>query len=66
MDEYLAKSWINPSWSPWGAPIIFIRKKTTELRMTVDYHALNRYVRVEILQYNFLVMKYFHILSILF
>ena len=24
------------------APIIFIRKKTGELRMTVDYRALNR------------------------
>ena len=42
MDEYLAKGWIKPSCSPWGAPIIFIRKKTGELRMTVDYRALNR------------------------
>ena len=42
IDEYLAKGWIKPSCSPWGAPIIFIRKKTGELQMTVDYHALNR------------------------
>ena len=26
---------------PYGAPIIFIRKKTGKLRMTVDYRALN-------------------------
>ena len=37
LDEYLAKGWIKPSFTPWGAPIIFIRKKTKELRMTVDY-----------------------------
>ena len=42
MDEYLAKGWIKPSCSPLGAPIIFIKKKIEELRMTIDYHALNR------------------------
>ena len=42
MDECLAKGWSRPSCSPWGAPIIFIKKKTGELRMTVDYHTLNR------------------------
>ena len=41
IDKNLAKGWIRPSCSPWGAPIIFIRKKTGELRMTVDYCALN-------------------------
>ena len=42
LDEYLEKGWIRPSCSPYGAPIVFIRKKTGELRMTVDYRALNR------------------------
>ena len=42
IDEYLAKGWIRLSCRPWGALIVFIRKKTGELRMTVDYHALNR------------------------
>ena len=42
VDEYLVKGWIKPSCSPWGAPIIFIRKKTGELRMTVDYCPLNK------------------------
>ena len=42
LDEYLAKEWIKPSCSPWGAPIVFIMKKTGELRMTVDCNALNR------------------------
>ena len=37
LDKYLEKGWIHPSCSPYGAPIVFIRKKTGELRMTVDY-----------------------------
>ena len=48
MDEYLAKGWIKPSCSPWGAPIIFIRKKTGELRMIVDYCALNRSIKKDV------------------
>ena len=35
LDEYLYKGWIRPSTSPYGAPIVFIRKKTGELHMTV-------------------------------
>ena len=45
LDEYLAKGWIKPSCSPWCAPIVFNRKKTGELKMTVDYHALNRLIK---------------------
>ena len=41
LDEYLEKCWICPSSSPYGAPIVFIRKKTGELRMMVDYRVLN-------------------------
>ena len=48
MDDYLSKGWIKPSCSPWVAPIIFIRKKTGELRMTVDDHALNRWTKKDI------------------
>ena len=31
--------------SPYGAPIIFIHKKTGELRMTIDYRVLNRWTK---------------------
>ena len=41
LDEYLEKGWIHPSSSPYGAPIVFIRKKTGELHMTVDCRVLN-------------------------
>ena len=44
----MGKGWIRPSCSPYGAPIIFIRKKTGELRMTVDYRALNRQTKRDV------------------
>ena len=37
----IAKGWIRPSVSPYGAPILFVCKKTGELRMYVDFQALN-------------------------
>ena len=48
LDEYLEKGWIRPSCSPYGAPIVFIRKKTGELQMTVDYRALNRQIKKDV------------------
>ena len=41
LDGYLEKGWIRPSTSPYGAPILFVRKKDGSLRMCVDYRALN-------------------------
>ena len=40
--DLLAKQLIEPSTSPFGAPILFVEKKTGELRMVVDYRALNK------------------------
>ena len=42
LDEYLEKGFIRPSTSPYGAPILFARKKDGTLRMCVDYRALNK------------------------
>ena len=42
LQEYLAKGWINPSSSPFRAPIIVVPKKNGKLRMCVDYRALNK------------------------
>ena len=39
--ENLAKGFIRPSSSPAGAPILFVKKKDSSLRMCVDYRGLN-------------------------
>ena len=40
--ELLDKGFIQPSTSPYGAPVLFVTKKTGELRMCIDYRALNK------------------------
>ena len=44
----MGKGWIRPSCLPHGAPIILVRKKTGELRMTVDYRALNHQTKKDV------------------
>jgi len=42
LDDLLSKGFIRPSVSPFGAPILFVKKKDGSLRMCVDYRALNK------------------------
>jgi hypothetical protein len=41
-EELLAKGYIKPSKSPYGAPVLFVHKNDGTLRMCVDYRALNK------------------------
>ncbi|KAJ9524744.1 hypothetical protein QJQ45_024345 [Haematococcus lacustris] len=39
---FLAQGIIEPSSSPYAAPVLFVKKKSGELRMCVDYRQLNK------------------------
>jgi hypothetical protein len=41
LDELIKAKFIRPSKSPFGAPILFVKKKDGTMRMCVDYRALN-------------------------
>ncbi|GJW35190.1 putative reverse transcriptase domain-containing protein [Tanacetum coccineum] len=42
LQELLEKGFIRPSSSPWGAPILFVKKKYGSFRMCIDYRELNK------------------------
>ena len=42
LEELLSKGFIRPSISPWGAPILFVKKKNGCLRLCTDYRQLNK------------------------
>ncbi|GKA87118.1 putative reverse transcriptase domain-containing protein [Tanacetum coccineum] len=42
LKEIQEKGFIRPSHSPWGAPILFVKKKDGAMRMCIDYRELNK------------------------
>nr|GEV13665.1 hypothetical protein [Tanacetum cinerariifolium] len=38
LQELSDKGFIRPSSSPWGAPVLFVKKKDGSFRMCIDYH----------------------------
>jgi len=40
LKELLDRGFIRPSVSPWGAPVLFVKKKDGSLRMCIDYREL--------------------------
>ncbi len=37
LQELLDKGFIRPSVSPWGVPVLFVKKKDGTLRLCIDY-----------------------------
>nr|GEY33909.1 putative reverse transcriptase domain-containing protein [Tanacetum cinerariifolium] len=42
LKELQEKGFIRPSYSPWGAPVLFFNKKDGALKMCIDYRELNK------------------------
>ena len=42
LDELIEKGFVRPSTSPWGVPVLFVKKKDGSMRLCVDYRELNK------------------------
>ncbi|GJT95063.1 putative reverse transcriptase domain-containing protein [Tanacetum coccineum] len=42
LQEISDKGFIRPNSSPWGAPVLFVKKKDGSFRMCIDYRELNK------------------------
>jgi len=42
LEELLEKQFIRPSFSPWGAAVLLVKKKDGSMRLCVDYRQLNK------------------------
>nr|GEZ38281.1 hypothetical protein [Tanacetum cinerariifolium] len=58
LQELSDKGFIRPSSSPWGAPVLFVKKKDRSFRMCIDYHIPKTTFRTRYGHYEFQVMAF--------
>ena len=44
LQELLDKGYIRPGVSPYGAPVLFVKKKDNTLQMCIDYRQINKVI----------------------
>jgi hypothetical protein len=44
LEDLLKKWYIRPSVSPWGAPVLFVKKKNGTLKLCIDFRELNKVI----------------------
>lgn len=42
LNKIVDKGFIKPNVSPWGAPVLFVKKKNRSPRLCIDYRLLNQ------------------------
>ncbi|MCI14415.1 RNA-directed DNA polymerase (Reverse transcriptase), partial [Trifolium medium] len=42
LEELLEKRFVRPSVSPWGTPVLLVKKKDGSMRLCIDYRQLNK------------------------
>ena len=52
LEELIDQGFIRPSKSPYGAPVLFVKKKDGTKRMCVDYRDLNRITVKNVILYH--------------
>jgi hypothetical protein len=44
LEELLNKGYVCPSVSPWGSPVLFVKKNDGTLRIFIDFRKLNKVI----------------------
>ena len=42
LEDFLDKKFVRPSVSPWGAPVLLVKKKDGSMRLCINYRQLNK------------------------
>ncbi|GJZ57764.1 putative reverse transcriptase domain-containing protein [Tanacetum coccineum] len=54
LEELFDKGFIRPSSSPWGAPVLFVKKKDGSFRICIDYHLRSDYHQLRVREQDIL------------